>query len=90
MYLRCSSNNLKFKTATILFYALCLLYVLSTATVVIDLVTIILQVSNNPICKNIIFYQLCSCISLHFHLNLIFRVNWTHCQCYIAFGFSKP
>ena len=41
--------------ATIVFYALCLLYVLSAATVVSDLATLILQVSNNPICKNIIF-----------------------------------
>ena len=41
--------------ATILFYALCLLYVLSTATLVSDLVAIILQVSNNLIRKIIIF-----------------------------------
>ena len=54
MYLHCSSSN-KFRTPTILFHALCLLYVLSTATVVIDLVSLILQVSNNPICKFIYF-----------------------------------
>ena len=59
VYLHCSSNNSR--TATILFYALCLLYVLSTtATVVCDLANVILQVSYNPICKNIFFYQLCS------------------------------
>ena len=53
VYLHCSLNN--FRTATILFYALCLLYFLSTATVVSNLVALILQVSNNPtICKNII------------------------------------
>ena len=46
MYLQCSSNK------AIVFYALCLLYVLSTATIVSDLVNVILQVSNNPICKN--------------------------------------
>ena len=52
MYLHCSSN--KSTTTIILFYALCLLYALSSAIVVSDLVgTIILQVSNNPICKNI-------------------------------------
>ena len=57
MYLHCSSNNSRM--AIILFYALCLLYVLSTATVVSDLVALILQVSNNPICKNIIFFISC-------------------------------
>ena len=55
MYLHCPSNNSR--TAAIIFYALGLLYVLSTATVVSDLVAVILQVSNNPICKNISFYQ---------------------------------
>ena len=53
MYLHCSLN--KSRMATILFYALGLLYVLSTATVVIDLVSLIFDVSNNPICKNITF-----------------------------------
>ena len=41
--------------AIIVFYTLCLLYVLSTATFVGDLVVATLQVSNNPICKNINF-----------------------------------
>ena len=46
----------KARTATILFYVLCILYVLSTATFVIDLLTFILEVSsNNPICKNNVF-----------------------------------
>ena len=49
------------RTAMILFYVLCLLYVLSTAAVVCDLLTIILEmyidVSNNSICnwKNMFF-----------------------------------
>ena len=81
MYLHCSSN--KSGKATILFYALCLLHVLSTATVVSDLVNFILQVSDNPICKNIISYQLCSGISIHYRFKL------THGQCYIAFQLSK-
>ena len=42
-------------TALILFYAVCLLYVLSAATFVSDLVAVILHVSNNSICKNTIF-----------------------------------
>jgi hypothetical protein len=51
-----SQNNLKSKTeASIVFYALCVLYVLSTLNVVLDLVAIIEEVSNNPICKNIFF-----------------------------------
>ena len=42
MYLKCQSD--KFRKATIVFYALCLLYILSTATVVSDLVVITIQV----------------------------------------------
>ena len=53
MYLKCQSN--KSRKATIVFYALYLLYVLSTATVVCDLVIIILQVSNNSISKDNFF-----------------------------------
>ena len=49
MYLRCPPNKTR---ATILFYALCLLYVLSTATFVADLLNLIFEVStNNSICK---------------------------------------
>ena len=55
MYLKCQSK--KSRKATTVFYALCILYVLSTATVVSDLVIIALQieVSNDSICKNVIF-----------------------------------
>ena len=53
MYIQCKPN--KSRTSTILLYTLCLLYVLSTANVVADLVALILQVSNNSICNNIIF-----------------------------------
>ena len=63
MYIQCKPD--KSRTSTILFYTLCLLYVLSTATIVADLVALILQVSNNSICKNIIFYHLYSGVSLH-------------------------
>jgi hypothetical protein len=45
MYLQCQSK--KSGTAIILFYAVCLLYVLSTATLASDLATLILEVSNN-------------------------------------------
>ena len=66
MYLQCQSNNSTGRTATIVFYAICLLYVLSTVNFVSDLAIFIFEVSNNSICsKNIIFYQLCSRVSVH-------------------------
>ena len=52
IYLQCVSK--RSGTAIILFYSVCLLYFLSTATFVSDLVALILQVSNNSICKNTI------------------------------------
>ena len=54
IYLQCHLKESR--TAIIVFYVLCLLYVLSAATIVCDLLNIILEVSNNSICKNIIFY----------------------------------
>jgi hypothetical protein len=56
MYLLCPLKESR--TAIIVFYVLCLLYVLSMATVVIDLLEVILEVSNNSICK-IIIMQMC-------------------------------
>ena len=53
IYLQCLSKESR--TGNITFYVLCLLYVLSTATVVSDLLTNLLGVSNNSICKNIFF-----------------------------------
>ena len=60
IYLRCPSNN--HRTAIILFYVLCLLYILSTVDFVADLLNLILEleVSNNPISKNIIFLISCA------------------------------
>ena len=55
IYLQCVLSR-ESRTTTIIFYALCVLYVLSTATVVSDLLEFVIQVSNNSICKNIIFY----------------------------------
>jgi hypothetical protein len=52
IYLQCPSKESR--TASIVFYVLCLLYVLSMADVVFDLLQIILDVSNNTICKVII------------------------------------
>ena len=42
------------RPTTILFYALLILYILCTATIVADMVALILEVSNNSICKNIL------------------------------------
>lgn len=56
MYLQRSPN--KSRTAIVIFYALCLLYILSAATVVSDLVAIILEVSTDAI---YIEYFLVSC-----------------------------
>ena len=54
MYLQCASKNSRM--AIIIFYVLCLLYVLSTATFVSDLIAIILEVSYNSICQNIFLF----------------------------------
>ena len=54
IYLHCVLSKESKKTS-IVFYALCLLYVLSTATVVCDLQKDVIQVSNNSISKYIIF-----------------------------------
>ena len=68
MYLQCPSR--KSKLSIILFYTLCLLYVLSTATFVSDLVSIVLEVSNNSIPS----------VTYHF-----FTISWpASYQCTIA------
>ena len=53
IYLQCRSQEPR--TTSIVFYTLCLLYLLSTATVVSDLLHQIITVSNNFINNNIIF-----------------------------------
>ena len=58
IYLQCPSK--RSGTALIPFYAVCLLYVLSTADFVSDLVALILYVSNNSICKNTFLYISCA------------------------------
>ena len=65
IYLQCQSDKSTGRTATIVLYAICLLYILSTVSFISDLVaaTVVLEpeVSNNSICsKDIIFYQLSS------------------------------
>ena len=53
MYLQFQSE--KSRTSTIIFYAVCLLYLLSTLSFVSDLLALILEVSDNAIYKNINF-----------------------------------
>ena len=56
MYFQCQSDNSSSRTRTIIFYAICLLYLLSTVSFVSDLVAAIFFVSGNSICsKNMIF-----------------------------------
>ena len=56
MYLQCPLKESR--TAIIVFYVLCLLYVLSMASFVCDILQNILEVSNNSICKIIIMQML--------------------------------
>ena len=47
VYFQCQSNESTGRTATIIFYAICVLYLLSTVNFVIDLVSLIFDVTNN-------------------------------------------
>ena len=55
VYLQCTSDESRARSANIVFYILCILYVLCAATVVFDLLEFTFAVSNKFICKNIIF-----------------------------------
>jgi hypothetical protein len=56
IYLQCPLKESR--TAIIIFYILCLLYALSMASVVMDLLQFLLDVSNNSICSKIIIMQM--------------------------------
>ena len=60
------------KTTNILFYALCTLYVLTGATMIIDIITIIFAVNNNS--------------SGHNNLTLLAHICAVHAQPYITFS----
>ena len=47
MYFKCQSDKSTDRMATIVFYSICLLYVLSTVTFASDLAALILEVSDN-------------------------------------------
>jgi hypothetical protein len=56
LYLQCSLKESR--TAIFVFCLLCLLYVLSMVTVAFDLLSFVLEVSNNSI-RNIVIMQMC-------------------------------
>ena len=84
MYLLCPSN--KSRTTIILFYAMCLLYVLTAVTLVLDVAFLLITVSNNSIRKNTIFHRLCSRILgiYQFHFKL------PKSPCYFDLRIPKP
>ena len=81
MYLQCPSK--KSRMAAILFYAICLLYILSTASFVSDFVCLIPEVStsNNSICKNNILISCAVAYQFNFpqlqHPNSILKLSAT-------------
>ena len=56
MYLQCQSNESTGRTATIVFYAICVLYVLSTVNFISDVAVETLEVSNTYICSKISYF----------------------------------
>ena len=79
IYLQCRSPESR--TANLVFYALCLLYVLSTANFVVDLLGYTIGVSNNSISKNIIFlsimqlYRRMDTLPVQLQLDFLFRIE---------------
>ena len=74
MYLQCPSKESR--TTIIVFYVLCLLYVLSVASVVSDSLGFILEVSKNSICKIIIMQMH---ISPQLQIDTVNDIS--HCYC---------
>ena len=58
IYLHCALTRKESRETNTIFYAFCLLFVLSTVAVVSDLLKDIIDVSNNSISKNIIFLSI--------------------------------
>jgi hypothetical protein len=74
LYLQCPLKESR--TATTVFYVLCLLYVLSMATVVSDLLEIIINVSSdNSICKIIIILMRIGALSHQFQTHSPSMIN---------------
>ena len=63
IYLQCPSDESRTQRADVVFYTIiCLLYVFCAASVVSDLISITLQVSDKFICRNIIFIISCAVV----------------------------
>ena len=60
LYLHYASKESRTRTANVVFYILCLLYIFCAVTVVCDLLVYAFTVSNNPNCENIIFIISCA------------------------------
>ena len=60
LYLQPSSDESRTRTANVVYYILCLLYLLCAVAVVCDLLVYTFGVSNKFICKNIIFIISCA------------------------------
>jgi hypothetical protein len=82
IYLQCPLKESR--TAIIVFYVLCLLYVLSMATVVFDSLQNILAVSNYSICKIIIMQMRIGALSPQFQngsQSMLFRITIVQLEC---------
>ena len=84
LYFQFPSIESRPRTSNFVFYILCLLYVLCAATAACDLLANIFSVSNNLICKVIIYHQLCRLVSIH-----RFNFKLTYCQHLIALWMFK-
>ena len=60
LYLHYASKESRTRSANVVFYVLCILYVLCAALVASDLLVSVFGVSDNPNCKNVIFIISCA------------------------------
>jgi hypothetical protein len=76
MYLQLEHPPDKSRTASIVFYALCVLYVLSVVNVVLDLATnTIERVCDNSICNNIVFLTISCAEDIRANLHRVNRIS---------------
>ena len=78
IYLQCPSNESRTRTANIVYYIICLLYVFCAATVVCNLLIYILEVSDRFFYKHIIF--IISCVDIASR-SILLTGNKSHCDC---------
>ena len=84
IYLQYPSNESRTRTANVIFYTICLLYVFCAAAVVNDSISFTFEVSNKFICKNIIFIISCAVL---YQFTITSTSNWltannkSYCGC---------